>query len=350
MNSKVILKKQVKSHETYDPSTAFTLTKEDSYSLTRLNPGEILVKVKCLSIDAAMRVWISGIRTYRPPVKEGELMPSAGLGEVILSNSENHKIGDLVYGELNWQGYAKVKGKSVTKLPSTYPIVSHFLSVYGVAGLTAYFGMKRIGKPEENDTIVVSAAAGGVGVYAIQLAKIWGSNVVGIAGSDEKCKFVVEELGANACLNYKDPKFEEKLKEKCPDGVDVYFDNVGGKILDSVLKVINERASIVGCGVISNYDGGKPTPSREYMRLILKKAKYEGFIFTDYYKDFPEAIAEMMEFVKEKKMKVYEDTFMGLEKAPDALHSLINGKNKGKVIVQLKEDPINERNVLKPSL
>lgn len=219
----------------------------------QVQPGEVIVRNLYLSVDAAQRVWITGVKTYIDPVKPGDLMKGAGVGEVIYSRDDKFKIGDKVLGLTYWQRYSVLKAKDLKALPPKYPRYENFLGVLGISGLTAYFGLKKIGKLKAEETVVVSAAAGAVGEIAVQLAKHAGCRVVGIAGSDEKCAFV-RSLGADAAINYKKENLREKLREHCPKGVNVYFDNVGGEMLDELLMHIRDFSRVIACGAISSYN------------------------------------------------------------------------------------------------
>ncbi|MFL2793594.1 MAG: NADP-dependent oxidoreductase [Paracoccaceae bacterium] len=299
---------------------------------------EILVKNILLSIDAANRTWMQG-RTYRDQVFAGDVMPSYSIAEVVESNHPDFKVGQIVTSDSCWEEFSLVKAKDVNKCPKDIPL-SHLLSIFGIAGLTAYHGLFDVGKLEANDTVVVSAAAGSVGIYAGQLAKASGCKVIGIAGSDEKCREVVDSLGFDGCINYKNGNLLKDLKEMCPKGISLYFDNVGGHILEAVLVRMQNGGRIVCCGAISQYESSSPTGPRNVPGFIItKRLKMEGFIVMDFQEKHLKAINHMKALLDEGKIKVVEDIAEGLESAPEALVNLLNGKNFGKSMVRVFPDP-----------
>jgi NADPH-dependent curcumin reductase CurA len=246
-----------------------------------------------------------------------------------------------VFGLTGWQDYAVADSgaRAMTVLPPGIPLLDA-ISVYGVTGMTAYFGMLEIGRPDEGETVVVSGAAGATGSIAGQIAKIKGCRVVGIAGSDEKCAWVTNKLGYDACINYRTDDVAARLRETCPNGVDVFFDNVGGEILNAVLALINLRARIALCGAISTYNTPEPLPGpSNYRQLIVQRGRMEGFIILDYIDRFPEAQLQMASWVVDGKIQHAEDVVAGLENAPAALNRLFTGANTGKVIVKVSEEP-----------
>ena len=299
---------------------------------------EILVKNILLSIDAANRTWMQG-RTYRDQVFAGDVMPSYSIAEVVESNHPDFKVGQIVTSDSYWEEFSLVKAKDVNKCPKDVPL-SYLLSIFGIAGLTAYHGLFDVGKLEANDTVVVSAAAGSVGIYAGQLAKASGCRVIGIAGSDEKCREVVDSLGFDGCINYKNGNLLKDLKEMCPKGISLYFDNVGGHILEAVLVRMQNGGRIVCCGAISQYESSSPTGPRNVPGFIItKRLKMEGFIVMDFQEKHLKAIDHMRALLDEGKIKVVEDIAEGLESAPEALVNLLNGKNFGKSMVRVFPDP-----------
>ena len=299
---------------------------------------EILVKNILLSIDAANRTWMQG-RTYRDQVFAGDVMPSYSIAEVVESNHPDFKVGQIVTSDSYWEEFSLVKAKDVNKCPKDVPL-SYLLSIFGIAGLTAYHGLFDVGKLEANDTVVVSAAAGSVGIYAGQLAKASGCKVIGIAGSDEKCREVVDSLGFDGCINYKNGNLLKDLKEMCPKGISLYFDNVGGHILEAVLVRMQNGGRIVCCGAISQYESSSPTGPRNVPGFIItKRLKMEGFIVMDFQEKHLKAIDHMRALLDEGKIKVVEDIAEGLESAPEALVNLLNGKNFGKSMVRVFPDP-----------
>ena len=299
---------------------------------------EILVKNILLSIDAANRTWMQG-RTYRDQVFAGDVMPSYSIAEVVESNHQDFKVGQIVTSDSYWEEFSLVKAKDVNKCPKDIPL-SYLLSIFGIAGLTAYHGLFDVGKLEAADTVVVSAAAGSVGIYAGQLAKASGCKVIGIAGSDEKCREVVDSLGFDGCINYKNGNLLKDLKEMCPKGISLYFDNVGGHILEAVLVRMQNGGRIVCCGAISQYESSSPTGPRNVPGFIItKRLKMEGFIVMDFQEKHLKAINHMKALLEDGKIKVVEDIAEGLESAPEALVDLLNGKNFGKSMVRVFPDP-----------
>ena len=308
----------------------------------RLRPDEVIIQNRFISIDAAMRVWMSGVKTYMDPVLIGDVMHAFSVGVVMASKSPKFSVGDWVSGMLGWQSYAAMHASKLQKLPK-YANPQHFLGVLGISGLTAYLGLKEIGHLKAGDVLVVSAAAGAVGELVVGLGKIWGARVVGIAGSEEKCKYVKEVLGADDCIDYKKEDVAKSLRRTCPKGIDVYFDNVGGEILDNVLGLINDNSRIICCGNISGYNQGKDEMYRlkNYPRLIIKRGKMQGFIYFDYKEQIPGAVKDLMEWTKTGKLKFKEDFVEGLDSAPIALQRLLTGANIGKVMVRIKYDQEN---------
>lgn len=299
--------------------------------------GQVLVKTLYLSLDPAMRGWMNDTDSYIEPVQLGDVMRGSTIGEVIESNHPGFSVGDKVFGSNGWQAFNAVEGNTLTKLPAEVPLpLTNFLSVLGVTGLTAYFGLLDVGEPKEGETVVVSTAAGAVGSIVGQIAKIKGCRTVGIAGSDEKCTWCVDELGYDACINYKTQDVEAELRKACPDGVDVYFDNVGGEILNTVLGMNNFGSRIVLCGAITQYNATAPVPGpANYIRLLTKSSRMEGFIVLNYLDRFQEGVMQMAQWVIEGKIKHREDVVQGLENAPKAIHKLFNGTNSGKLIIEV---------------
>jgi NADPH-dependent curcumin reductase CurA len=297
--------------------------------------GEALVKVHYISLDAANRAWMHGA-TYRSAVETDTVMAGGGIAEVVRSNAPALKPGDIVFGDTGWQDYAAVPAKHLTKMPKMEPL-THLLSVYGIAGLTAYFGLLHVGKPKAGETVVVSAAAGSVGSIVGQIAKIKGCHVVGIAGGKEKCDWLVNELGFDAAVDYKDGSFFKALKAAAPKGIDVYFDNVGGDVLEACISQMNQNGRIACCGAISQYDG---VPSAKGPRgvpglIVVKRLVMQGFIVMDYMDQRDGALADLQSWVSAGKLKVQEDVIDGLENTPQALIGLLAGENRGKRMVKL---------------
>jgi NADPH-dependent curcumin reductase len=302
-----------------------------------IGEGQLRVAVRYLSIDPAMRVWMSEQKSYWPPVGLGEVMRASAIGEVIESSNAKFPVGAWVNGMLGVQDSLVSNGKGLQVFdPRQLPDPTWALSVFGATGLTAYFGLKEIGKPQAGETVVVSAAAGAVGSAASQIARIRGCRVIGIAGGADKCAFVKNELGADGVIDYKNEKVSDALKTLCPDGIDVYFDNVGGEILDAVLKRLKLRARIVLCGGISQYNNtGETRGPANYLSLISARAKMEGFVIIDYLDRAHEAIAEMGPWVAAGKLKSRVDIVDGLENFARALRRVYSGANFGKQVVKI---------------
>jgi len=297
--------------------------------------GEVLVRVRYISLDAANRAWMQGA-TYRSAVTADTVMAGGGLGEVVASNAPGFVPGDLVFGDTGWQDFAVVPARGLVKLPRIEP-VTHLLSIYGVAGLTAYFGLLNVGRPKAGDTVVVSAAAGSVGSIVGQIARIKGCRAVGIAGGQAKCDWLVSELGFDAAVDYKAGSVFKALKAAAPNGIDVYFDNVGGDILEACLPQMNLHGRIACCGAVSAYDGAPPASGPRGIPglIVVKRLTMQGFIFTDFNDRRIEALAELQAWVSEGRIKVQEDIIAGLENTPQALIGLLAGENRGKRMVKV---------------
>lgn len=299
--------------------------------------GEVLLRTILMSIDAANRSWMQGA-TYRDAVKAGDAMATYSICEVIESHSSRLAAGDIVAAESSWTEVTVAKAHKVLKMPDV-PQLSHLLSVYGIAGKTAFHGLMQIGQPMAGDTVVVSAAAGSVGGYVGQIAKALGCRVVGIAGGPEKCAWVVEELGFDACIDYRQGNIFKALRAEVPHGIDIYFDNVGGEILETTLALMNERGRVVCCGAISQYDTTNPTGPRNLPgAIVVKRLRMEGFIVMDYARDDAKAVRALQTWVEQGNIKVTEDIVEGLENAPKALIGLLAGDNKGKRMVRVGPD------------
>ena len=297
--------------------------------------GEALLRVRYISLDAANRAWMHGA-TYRAAVEANTVMAGGGIGEVVSSKAPEVKPGDIVFGDTGWQTYAAVPAKHLTKMPKIEPM-THLLSVYGIAGLTAYFGLLEIGKPKTGETVVVSAAAGSGGSIVGQIAKIKGCRVVGIAGGSDKCNWLTSELGFDAAVDYKDGAVFKALRAAAPKGIDVYFDNVGGDILEACLAQMNNRGRIACCGAISQYDG---VPSAHGPRgvpglIVVKRLIMQGFIVMDFMDRSDQALKELQSWVASGKLKVQEDVIEGLENTPKALIGLLAGENRGKRMIKV---------------
>ena len=300
--------------------------------------GEALVRNRFLSIDPTIRTWMDDVHGYLPPIGIDEVIRSGAVAEVVSSNCDRYAVGDLVFGMTGWQDYA-LADESANALQVLPPGIEPeaALSVFGVTGMTAYFGLLEVGRVNEGDTVVVSGAAGATGSVVGQIAAIKGaSRVIGIAGSAEKCTWLVEELGFDAAVNYRTDDVAAELRRACPDGIDLYYDNVGGELLDICLGQLALRGRVVLCGAIASYNSSeKATGPSNYRNLIPRRGRMEGFIILDYVSRFSEGQAEMAGWVAEGRVKFAIHMVDGLERAPDALNLLFTGGNTGKVIVRV---------------
>ena len=298
--------------------------------------GELLVQVLYISLDPAMRGWINDVRSYVPPVQIGEVMRALGVGVVKASRNPAFGAGDYVSGGFGVQEYALTDGQRVRKVdPKVAPLPKH-LSLLGMTGMTAYFGLLDTGQPKPGDTVVVSAAAGAVGSVVGQIAKIKNCRAVGIAGGAEKCAYIVHELGFDAAIDYKSEDVKESLQKHCPQGIVVYFDNVGGTILEAALSRLARGARIVICGAISQYNNtGPATGPRNYMSLLTNRASMKGMLVMDYADRFAQAGAEMAGWMAEGKLKSREHIVEGLATFPETLLKLFTGENSGKLMLKV---------------
>jgi len=296
--------------------------------------GEVLLRTRYISLDAANRAWMQGA-TYRSALESGQVMAGGALAEVVDSRAGHLKSGDLVWADTGWQDYAVLPAKRLSKLPDMQP-ETHLLSVYGVAGLTAYFGLLECGQPKAGDMVVVSAAAGSVGSIVGQIAKIKGCRVVGIAGGAEKGRWLTDELGFDGALDYKDPEFKRQLRGL--GGVDVYFDNVGGDIFEACLFAMNNHGRIACCGALSQYDGAPPPhgPRGVPGLIVTKRLTLRGFVVMDFDDQREKALADLQGWVQSGQLKVSEDIVEGLENTPAALVGLLAGENRGKRMVKVR--------------
>ena len=300
--------------------------------------GEVLLRVRYMSLDAANRAWMLG-PTYRAALKAGDVMAGGALAEVVASRSSALKPGDLVFGDTGWREYAALPATGLMKVLPREPL-SHAVSVYGIAGLTAYFGLLECGRPKAGETVVVSAAAGSVGSIVGQIARIKGCRVVGIAGGAEKCALVTSQLGFDAAVDYKrfagNPmEFHQALLAACGGGIDVYFDNVGGETLDACLFGMKEQGRIAVCGAVSRYDGATPYGVQGTPMLISRRVTMRGFIVTDFFGQAARALSDLEGWVRSGELKVREDIIDGFENLPAALVGLLAGDNIGKRMVKV---------------
>jgi len=310
--------------------THFTLAEAPIPSVSE---GEVLLKTILISLDAANRAWMQGA-TYRDALESGQVMAGGGLAEVIESKAEGFAVGDLVFADTGWQEYIALPAKNLNSVPRLEPL-SYLISVYGIAGLTAYFGLLEVGQPKAGETIVVSAAAGSVGSIVGQIAKLKGCRVVGIAGGAEKCKWLVDELGFDAAVDYKNEPVHKALKAACPEGIDVYFDNVGGEMLDAAILNMNEKGRLIISGAVSEYNKAEPRGIRNTLNFITHRLRMEGLVVYDYFKRFPEAQAEMAGWISTGRLKFTEDISEGIEGAPAAFIGLFEGENHGRRLIKV---------------
>jgi NADPH-dependent curcumin reductase len=300
------------------------------------NEGELLVEVLYISLDPAMRMWLNDARSYTPPVGIGELMRALGLGIVTASRNPLFAVGDHVSGLFGMQEYALTDGRGVRQIDTRIAPLPKHLSVLGMTGMTAYFGLLDTGQPKPGETVVVSAAAGAVGALVGQIAKIKNCRVVGIAGGPEKCHYIVHELGFDAAIDYKSEDVKPSLRKHCPEGIDIYFDNVGGAILDAALAQLKLHARVVICGAISQYNNTGPvTGPSNYLSLLSSRATMKGMLVFDYADRYAQAEAEIAAWVAAGRFKSREDVVEGLARFPEALLKLFKGENSGKLMLKV---------------
>ncbi|MBK9180400.1 MAG: NADP-dependent oxidoreductase [Acidimicrobiales bacterium] len=307
-------------------------------------PGQFLVRVLWLSFDPTQRGWLNDVPSYVPPVQIGEVMRAGAVGQVVASHNPGFAVGDYVQGTFGWQDYVATDGTGmlpVTKVPPGVPPTA-VLGVFGITGLTAYFGMLELGHPKEGDVVLVSGAAGATGSVAGQIARVKGCRVIGTAGGPEKCAWVRDVAGFDECIDYKADDVGRRLAELAPRGIDVYFDNVGGPVLEAALANLGLRARVVLCGGISSgYTMEELPPGpRNYMQLVIRRARMEGFLVLDYAPRFAEAVAQLAAWVADGSIRTAEDVQVGLERAPATLRRLFEGKNLGKQLLKVADPPI----------
>jgi NADPH-dependent curcumin reductase CurA len=322
----------------------------DNWQFTTESVGEpadggVLVKALSLSLDPAMRGWMNEGKSYIPPVEIGAVMRAGGVGRVTASRNPAFAAGDIVYGTLGVQEYAlvpqeEIKRNGLAKIDLNAGSITQWLNVLGMPGMTGYFGLMDIGEPKAGETVLVSGAAGAVGQTVGQLAKIKGCRAIGIAGGQAKCDWVVKELGFDACIDYKagPAAVREGLKTHCPKGVDIYFDNVGGEILDAALAKLARGARIIICGAISQYNNTTPVQGpKNYLSLLVNRARMQGMVVFDYADRYHLAVAEMSAYLKDGRMKSREDVVEGIETFPEALTKLFTGENFGKLVLKISD-------------
>lgn len=323
------------------------MVKETDFSWTEdpvpdVGEGQVLVRNLYLSIDPTQRGWMAR-DTYIPAMAIGDVVRSFGVGQVVGSRHEGYRPGEIVQGGVGWQDYLLTDGGGllpIAKLPKGVDIPLA-MSVLGLTGITAYFGLLEVGRPRAGETVVVSGAAGATGSIAGQIARIQGCRVVGIAGGPDKCAWLTGEAGFDAAIDYKTERVDRRLAELCPEGIDLFFDNVGGEILDAALANLAMRGRVVICGAISVYNEKTPPPGpQNYLSLLVHRGRMEGFIVLDYMERASEAVAALAGWVREGKLRYEVDVQEGLEKAPDALLRLFAGKNRGKQLLKIADPPL----------
>ena len=300
--------------------------------------GEFRVQVEYISLDPAMRAWMNAGRSYVPPVEIGEVMRAAGIGRVIDSRHPDYQLGEELYGVFGVQRYAISDGSGVTRVDTALAPAPVHLGVLGISGLTAYFGLLDIGRPEPGQTVVVSGAAGSVGNVVGQIARIKGCRAVGIAGGPDKCRWLVEELGFDAAIDYKAGELSSQLKANAPDGVDVFFDNVGGEVLDQVMLRHARGARVVITGAISQYNATEPPPGPvNYMQLLVQRASMTGFVIFDYGERFEEGAVQLAKWLRDGELRSREDVVRGdIGQFPEVLLRLFHGENTGKLVLAVE--------------
>lgn len=307
--------------------------------LPQPNEGEFLVKCEYISLDPAMRGWLNDTKSYIPPVQIDEVMRAGGVGRIVKSNNSNYQKGDFVYGQTGVQQYMISNGKGFHRVDPNLAPLPMYLGTLGMTGMTAYFGLLEVGELQEGDNVLVSGAAGAVGSVVGQIAKIKNCKVIGIAGGVDKCNYLVQELGFDGAIDYKNDDIRDLLKEYFPKGIDVYFDNVGGEILDLALGRLAMNARIVICGAISQYNNTSPVkgPSN-YLSLLVNRASMKGMVVFDYAKDYGKASLQMGQWIREGKLKSKEDIYLGIEKFYESFLRLFTGEKLGKLVLKVSED------------
>jgi len=298
-------------------------------------PGEVLVRNRWLSIDPYMRGRMNDAKSYVPPAKVGDVMVGQTVGDVVASNDARIGIGDTVLTSLGWQEYGVARASDVERVDTSIAPASWSLGILGMPGLTAWFGLFDVGAAKPGETVVVSAASGAVGSVVGQLAKLHGCRVVGIAGGERKCRFVVDELGFDACVDHKAGRLPDDLRDACPQGIDVQFENVGGAVLEAALPRMNRNARIVMCGLIAEYGGGEPYAYRGLRAILVNRIRMQGMIVFDWKERYPEARRGLASLVSAGRLTYRESVVEGLENAPRALLGLLQGENLGKQLVRL---------------
>lgn len=308
--------------------------------IPELKDGEVLIENHYVSLDPAMRGWMNDNKSYIPPVQLGEVMRAGSIGKIVKSNNHpKYKVGDVLTGWGGVQQYSVTNGENYYPVDTNLAPMPRYIGTLGMPGMTAYFGIQEVGKIKEGDIVLVSGAAGAVGSVVGQIAKIKGCRVIGIAGGPEKCEYLTEELGFDGAIDYKNENVAKALKEHCPKGIDVFFDNVGGEILDAALGRLRMHARVVICGAISQYNNMTAIkgPSN-YLSLLVNRATMQGMVVMDYAKDYGTAAQEMGGWMAQGKLKSREDIYEGIENFHDTFQRLFTGEKNGKLILKVKED------------
>ena len=312
----------------------------DNFELTETpipepSEGEVLLRILYLSLDPYMRGRMNAAKSYAKPAEIGQPMVGGTVGEIVNSRHPNFSVGDVVLGYGGWQEYAISNGKGLRKLDATIAPVSTALGVLGMPGMTAYVGLLEVGQPKPDETVVVAAASGAVGSVVGQIAKLKGCHAVGIAGGSDKCRFVIGELGFDACVDHRSPDFAKELEAACPKGIDVYFENVGGAVQQTVWPLLNDFARIPVCGLIAQYNATSPMPGPDMLSVLRKRLLLRGFIVSDFAPKQPDFLRDVSEWVRTGRLKYREDIVDGLEKAPASFIGMLQGKNFGKMLVRI---------------
>tara|TARA_A100001388_G_scaffold263501_1_gene233960 strand:+ start:2444 stop:3472 length:1029 start_codon:yes stop_codon:yes gene_type:complete len=311
--------------------------------IPEIQEGQVLAKTIYFSLDPTNRIWMSDIDQYMEPVEIGDIMRAGGSLAIVEESKVPHvKVGDIVQGGMHggWQEYFIIPGEEAATIPLIESIpLTALISVLGFTGPTAYFGFLDIGQPKKGETVVVSAAAGAVGSIVCQIAKIKGCRVVGIAGSDEKCNWLKNDLKVDEVINYKKDDILESLKEKCPEGIDIYFENVGGETLDAALTLMNNYGRIPVCGLISMYNDWETPGPKMFRNILMKRLTVKGFLVSDYLDRYAESLESLSEWMAEGKIQYKVDIVEGIENAPSAVNKLFTGENKGKLVIKVSDEP-----------
>ena len=311
--------------------------------IPEIQEGQVLAKTIYFSLDPTNRIWMSDIDQYMEPVEIGDIMRAGGSLAIVEESKVPHvKVGDIVQGGMHggWQEYFIIPGEEAAAIPLVESIpLTALISVLGFTGPTAYFGFLDIGQPKKGETVVVSAAAGAVGSIVCQIAKIKGCRVVGIAGSDEKCNWLKNDLRVDEVINYKKDDILESLKEKCPEGIDIYFENVGGETLDAALTLMNNYGRIPVCGLISMYNDWETPGPKMFRNILMKRLTVKGFLVSDYLDRYAESLESLSEWMAEGKIQYKVDIVEGIENAPSAVNKLFTGENTGKLVIKVSDEP-----------